>query len=134
MAQRPSLEDARMPEREPARAWIARLFRTIDKQDTEGFCGFLADDAVFIFANSAPVAGAAAVRAGVDGFFKAVRALRHDIVDVWTFGDKVICRGAVTYTRHDGSALTVPFANVFGMRDDRVAHYQIYADVSALWK
>lgn len=43
-------------------------------------------------------------------------------------------RRAVTYTRHDGSTLTVPFANVFGMRDIRVAHYQIYADVSALWK
>jgi len=39
----------------------------------------------------------------------------------------------VTYTRHDGSVLTVPFANVFEMRGDKIAAYRIYVDNSLLF-
>jgi TRAP-type uncharacterized transport system substrate-binding protein len=45
----------------------------------------------------------------------------------------VICHGTVTYTRHDASTLTVPFANIFRTRDDLIDEYLIYVDASALY-
>jgi hypothetical protein len=38
----------------------------------------------------------------------------------------------VTYTRRDGSLLTLPFANTFELRDGLIAIYRIYIDISAL--
>jgi len=41
--------------------------------------------------------------------------------------------GEVTYTRHDGSRVTLPFANVFRLRDDLISEYLIYADLAPLY-
>jgi limonene-1,2-epoxide hydrolase len=39
----------------------------------------------------------------------------------------------VTYTRHDGSLISVPFANVFELRGDKITAYRIYIDNSSLF-
>lgn len=114
------------------RAWIDALFSAIDRRDAERFVGFLTEDACFAFGNLPAVAGRAAIRDFVAGFFAGIRAVSHRVPDVWQADDTVICRGEVTYTRHDGSTLTVPFANVLRMAGDRVRDYRIYADASAL--
>ena len=41
-------------------------------------------------------------------------------------------QGQVTYTRHDGSQLSVPFANIFKLRDGLIGEYRIFGDFSAL--
>ena len=41
-------------------------------------------------------------------------------------------QGQVTYTRHDGSQLSVPFANIFKLRDNLIEEYRIFGDFSAL--
>lgn len=115
------------------RDWIATLFAAIDRQDAEAFAAFLAEDARLAFGNLPTVAGRAAIRDFVAGFFSSIRALVHVVPDAWQADDAVICRGEVTYTRHDGSTLTVPFANVFRMEGDKVRDYRIYMDASALY-
>lgn len=115
------------------RDWIADLFAAIDRQDDAAFGGFLAEDARFVFGNLPAVEGRAAIRDFVAGFFSGIRALSHSVPDAWQAGEVLICRGEVTYTRHDGSTLTVPFANVFRMEGDRVRDYRIYMDASALY-
>lgn len=115
------------------RDWIAALFAAIDEKDAEAFAGFVAEDARFVFGNLPAVAGRADIRTFVAGFFDSIRAVSHDVPDAWQSGDTIVCRGEVTYTRHDGSMLTVPFANVFLMAGDRVRDYRIYMDASALF-
>jgi hypothetical protein len=43
------------------------------------------------------------------------------------------CEGEVTYTCHDGTVLSVPFANVFELRGDKFAAYRSYIDISWLF-
>ncbi|MDD5719492.1 MAG: nuclear transport factor 2 family protein [Candidatus Krumholzibacteria bacterium] len=112
--------------------WIRELFAAIDRRDAETFANYLTDDATFCFGNAEPLGGREAVRAGVAGFFRSIAALAHTIEDVWIVPGAVVLHGVVTYTRHDGSALTVPFANVFKMRDDRILDYRIFVDASQL--
>ena len=112
--------------------WIRQLFEKIDAMDADGLASFLADDARFRFGNAPEVRGKKNIRDAVAGFFASIEGLRHGILNTWVHPDTVICQGEVTYTRTDGSQITIPFLNLFGMEGDRIGRYLIYADISSL--
>ena len=114
--------------------WTADLFQSIDKKDTDSFMAFLADDVFFRFGNAEPVHGKNNVANGVKGFFESVKDLQHDINETWVIDNSVICHGFVTYTRHDDSKLSVPFANVFKLENQLIKEYLIYVDISELYR
>ncbi len=116
----------------PAHDWLRELFQAIDQRDVDGFAAFLTDDAQFRFGNADPVLGRPAIRHAVAAFFASIQSIQHRIYDVWWLEDAVICHGTATYTRHDATELSVPFANVFKFDGERVREYLIFADVSAL--
>jgi len=113
--------------------WIGRLFESIDAKDPERFASFIATDGSFVFGNAPAVSGRQAIRDAVAGFFSSVRGLSHQVLGVSEEGARIWARGVVTYERHDGSRLTVPFCNYFEMQGESVKHYQIYVDASALY-
>ncbi len=117
----------------PDTSIVVPLFRAIDAMDADRFASYLARDAVFRFANQPEVRGSDAIRAAVAGFFGMIAGLEHRITDTWAQPGTVICRGEVTYTRKDGTKLTVPFADVLEMRGERIGDYRIYMDVSPLF-
>jgi ketosteroid isomerase-like protein len=114
-------------------SWLKTLFNALDTFDAKTFASFLTDDATFIFANAEPVRGKATIQDAVAGFFSSIKAIRHDMSDCWVLPDAVISRGIVTYTRHSGTQLRVPFANIFNMRNERIQDYLIYVDNSQLY-
>jgi ketosteroid isomerase-like protein len=113
--------------------WLHKLFAAIDGKDADAFVAFLTEDAVFAFGNLPPVSGKAAIRETLVGFFGSIRALRHEVTDTWTLPDVFVAIGQVTYTRHDGSALPVPFADVLRMKKGLAREYLIYVDASRLY-
>ncbi len=113
--------------------WITRLFHSIDSNDPDTFATFLTPDAIFKFANQEPVVGKEAARQTVAAFLSSIRAIHHDVLDVWEKAGATSCHGIVTYTRHDSSQLRVPFANVFTLRDNLIQEYLIYVDASQLY-
>ncbi|WP_169577419.1 nuclear transport factor 2 family protein [Sinimarinibacterium sp. CAU 1509] len=114
-------------------SWLPQLFASIDARDAAAFCEFLTEDAVFRYGNADPVSGRDAIRSFVGGFFEAIAGLEHRIERHWSEPDAVICHGTVSYTRHDRSTLTVPFANILKLGDNRVRDYLIFVDASALF-
>jgi len=113
---------------------IKTLFAAIDARDLAAFGRFLAPDCEFRFGNQAPVCGHQAVLGYVGGFFESVRALQHELTASWETADALICHGMVTYTRHDGSQLCVPFCNVLKLADGLVREYLIFADTTPLYR
>ena len=109
------------------------LFRTIDARDSRKFTSFLTPDATFRFGNAPAISGHAAIEQAVAGFFASLKALSHRLIATWEQGDSLALQGEVTYTRHDGSQITLPFANIFRLRDGLVREYLIYADVAPLY-
>lgn len=101
--------------------------------DAKRFLTFIAEDGVFRFGSSPPATGHAAIRQAVESFFASFASLRHEVTALIREGDRVACEGAVTYTRHDGSSITLPFANVFGLREGLIATYHVYIDVAPLF-
>jgi len=117
----------------PDSDWWRRLFSTIDSGDADGFVGFLTPDATFRFGNAPAVVGTPAIGAAVAGFFTAIASSRHRLLGTWNKDASAACEGEVTYTRHDGSVIMFPFANVFELRGEKIAAYRIYIDHSLLF-
>jgi ketosteroid isomerase-like protein len=117
----------------PTRDWWDRLFASIDGKDTAGFLGFLTEDGEFRFGSSPSVHGHADIGAAVDAFFGMIAASRHRMIRSWEDAGSAVCEGEVTYTRPDGKQVTLPFTNVFDLRDGKVARYLIYIDQSPLF-
>lgn len=112
---------------------LEALFKAVDAQDIDSFLGFLTDGASFRFGSAPPAEGKEAVRAAVGGFFSSIAACRHVLTRAVSEPGAIICEGEVTYTRYDGSQLTIPFANFLELDGELIADYKIYADASALY-
>ena len=113
--------------------WLERLFDSIDTQDTEGFVGFLAPDATFRFGSAPAAEGREQIAAAVGGFFSTIAGCRHHLARTWSGDDSVVVEGDVTYRRHDGSEVTVPFTDVFDMQGELIKAYKIYIDIGPLY-
>ena len=109
------------------------LFAAIDAQDAASFVSFLTEDAVFRFGSAPPVQGREQIRAAVDAFFATIAGCRHTISNSLRSGSTLVCEGEVTYTRHDGSEITIPFADIFEYEGDLIADYKIYIDIAPLY-
>lgn len=114
-------------------ARLVELFHAIDGKNAGRFGSFLLPACRFRFGNMPPVTGRAAVEEFVQDFFNSIASLSHTIVDHWEVPDGVVCHGIVSYTRLDGSVLTVPFANVMKADAQGISEYLIFADTSALY-
>ncbi len=112
---------------------IGGLFAAIDAQDSDAFVAYLTDNAVFRFGSAPPVQGRSAIRAAVDGFFGTIAGCSHRIDRVLREGDTQVCVGEVTYRRHDGGEVTVPFTDVFEYSEGLIASYGIYIDIAPLY-
>lgn len=110
-----------------------KLFASIDAMEAEGFLGFIAADATFRFGSSPAITGHSAIRQSVQSFFSMFVALRHELHRLVADGNAVVCEGEVTYTRHDGSDITLPFANVFEIHDGLISLYRIYIDMGPVF-
>jgi limonene-1,2-epoxide hydrolase len=110
-----------------------KLFASIDAMDTESFLSFIREDATFRFGSSPAVKGHAEIRTALEGFFASFAALRHDLRRIVADVDAVVCEGDVTYTRHDDSTITLPFANVYEVDDGLISLYRVYIDIGPLF-
>lgn len=113
--------------------WLCSLFNAVDDKDVDRFVSFLTEDASFKFANAPAVSSRKNIHKAVSQFYSAINGLRHEIKDVWEHDNVVICEGQVTYTRHDASKVSFPFANIFRMKNALIADYRVYVDNSALF-
>jgi len=115
-------------------AQLDELFVAVDAKDTERFLRFLTDEASFRFGSVPSVQGKEAIRAAVDGFFSTIAGCHHVLARVVVEDDVTICEGEVTYTRHDATEVTLPFANVFEFNGGLISAYKIYADAGPLYE
>ena len=112
---------------------LEKLFASIDAMDTEGFLGFLTEDCTFRFGSAPAVAGHEAVAAAVGGFFASIAGLSHEVQRVIDGEDSIACEGEVTYTRHNGSQVTLPFCDIFETDSGLISVYRIYMDIAPLF-
>ena len=110
-----------------------KLFASIDRMDVESFLAFIAPNGTFRFGSAPPARGHAAIREAVGGFFESIAGLEHAVHRVVTDDGVAVVEGEATYTRHDGSTISLPFVNVFELEGALVSDYRIYIDIAPLF-
>jgi len=113
--------------------WVGRVFTSVDAMDVEAFLNFFEDDGQFRFGNAPAVTGKEAIGRTVDGFFKSIGGLQHEILETWFEAEAVISRGDATYTRTEGSEIKLPFVTVWKLGGERIREYLIYMDINPLF-
>lgn len=113
-------------------AWIRDMFAALDRASVPGLFPYLHDDVVWRFASYPAGRGKDSFAAGWSAMSARVKTLEHVIHRVWGQGEDLFCQGEVTYHLLDRPSVTVPFANIFRLRGDRISEYLIYVDASAV--
>jgi hypothetical protein len=96
------------------------------------FVQFMTDDVRFRAGNSILLHGKQAAHQDITTLLARIRHMRHALSAVLVHDNIVAVHGTVTYTRHDGSTLTVPFADMWTMQDDKIQEYLIFIDNTKL--
>jgi ketosteroid isomerase-like protein len=111
----------------------SELFADIDSMEPDRFAAHLADNVTMRFGNADPVHGRNAVRDAWAGFCESLDGVRHSLVDQWQSDRGNVVEAQVTYTRKDGSEVTVPVATIYRERDGLIADYRIFIDLAPLF-
>ena len=117
----------------PDREWWEHVLAVVDTGDADGFVELLAPNAQFRFGNAPVIVGHPAIHAAAATFFAAIASSRHRLLGTWNGAAGTVCEGEVTYRRHDGSEISLPFANVLELQGEKISAYRIYIDNSLLF-
>jgi hypothetical protein len=111
----------------------ADLFADIDSMEPDRFAAHLAEDVRFRFGNAEPIHGRAAVRDTWAAFCDGVDGVRHEQIGFWEVGEASIAEAEVTYTRKDGTSVTLPVVTIYRTDGELIDDYRIFMDVAPLW-
>lgn len=115
---------------EPWREWVRDTYVAVDAKDAEAYLRQLTPDVRWRFGNGPELVGHDAVRGALVPFFAALHSLSHVMTGQWRAGDAVILESDVTYTRRDGTTVTLPAATIYRMRGDLACQGQIFMDIA----
>src|SRR5213593_2178487 len=90
-----------------------RVYEDVDRMDARAFASIFAEDGRMTFGNMPPLVGRETVERGTADFYKTIKGLRHEFVEVWEEGASTILEFRATYRRHDGKAVTIPAVTIF---------------------
>lgn len=81
-----------------------------------------------------PVEGREPVREFFKQFFAMgmFTTMKHEMIEVHDLPDVLVYEARVTYTRPNGSTLSVPYVNKIRYRDGLFASYRVFIDRTAL--
>ncbi|KAA1014393.1 nuclear transport factor 2 family protein [Paraburkholderia panacisoli] len=113
--------------------YVSEVYEAIDSMDEQRLALFLSENCTFVYANNDPVTGRENIAESSKSFMALIAGIRHQLLDVWAIDNVIVSRIDVTYTRKDGSTLTVPAVTVWRVRDGRIDDYRIYIDVAPLF-
>ncbi len=91
--------------------WAGAFFETADRFDIEQLVSWFADDIEVRFGNQPAINGKAQAREAFAGFWSGIAGMRHRREALVADGDMAAQMSIVTYTRHDGSAVSMPVAS-----------------------
>ncbi|GII77603.1 hypothetical protein Sru01_25850 [Sphaerisporangium rufum] len=113
---------------------VRRVFAAVDTFDPEEFGRLLAEDATLVFGNAEPLAGRAAIVAGLREFYATIGGLRHRVVRNWQVDADIIAETEVTYRRLDGKEVSAVAVSIWHTRDDGlISDYRIFVDLAPVY-
>ena len=111
----------------------SQLFTDIDSMEPERFSQHLAEDVTMRFGSGAPIHGREAARDAWAGFCEGVDGVSHEHLRRWESDAGTVAEANVTYTKQDGSSVTVPVVTIYTEGDGGIDDYRIFIDLAPLF-
>ena len=108
-----------------------RMFADIERMDAQAWAAHLAPDVVMRVGNDDPIYGRERCQVALAALYSGVDGRRHEVVELWEHGAATIVEANVTYTRTDGSEVTLPLVTIY--RADAsglISDYRVYVDMA----
>jgi len=110
------------------------MYKAIDNMNSQAIVDLMTENSTFRFANFEPVVGKENIYTFLENFFQSIKGIKHTDLEYWFTDNNWFATGIVTYTRHDDSALRVPFSVILKMKDEFIDQYLVFVDASELYK
>ncbi len=120
-------------EREKRLERVKEIFANADRLDLEKYVASFAEDASFQVGNNPPVEGREAIREAGGKMFSALKAMRHDIVQIWLEENAVIIEALVNYTRHDDQIIPVPCVTILRTDGELIKDGRVFMDATPVF-
>ena len=114
--------------------WSAAFFDDADKKDIDALTPWFGDKISVRFGNSPAIEGRDAVTETFRNFYSSIAGMKHTRDTVIVDGDSICSAATVTYTRHDGSTVSMPVASVLHREPSgKLDKLHIYIDINPLF-
>lgn len=113
--------------------WVREYFATVDKLNADNIIANFVEDGRFRFGNAEPVVGNAAIRDALLEFFSAIKAMHHENVGLWLGDNSAVFEAEVTYTRQDGTTVTLPCASILRFRGNLIYDFRMVMDATPVF-
>jgi len=119
---------------EPAYQWYLGYLAAIDDKNVDKYGSYLADDCVMGQNNQEPIAGKAAILAGLTSYWASFRSLTHELLNIYGTDSAFALEALNDYERLDGGKVTVRAVALTDRNDaGLVKHFRFYTDVSPVF-
>ena len=131
-------EDANIDAPETAVEWTKELYRAVDSTDEAGFADAFTEKGRLTWGNQDMIKGAEGIEEYIGTFFDSIDTLDHTFSGIWlsegieAADDILTLEADVTYTRRDGSRVTVPATTIIERDEEKAKAARIYVDLSPL--
>jgi len=114
--------------------WVEDFYREVDKLDMACLSAAISDDIDVRFGNNPTINGKAAAIESFKAFWTAIAGMAHRRVELVAQGDMAVFMANVTYTRHDGSTVTVPVSShIRKDNNGKINRLWVYIDLAPLF-
>ncbi|MEQ9617885.1 MAG: nuclear transport factor 2 family protein [Deltaproteobacteria bacterium] len=113
---------------------LDKFLNAFETKDADKLIKFLTDDAILQDGNNEPLVGREAIGKAVGDFFELIGGVKFNVIRRWIHPDSIIVQGEVTFTRLDDSEITLPFADIYYLKEDRIQKLYSYIDINPLFE
>lgn len=114
--------------------WAAHLFGEFDSLDLVRLGACCTEGVQIRFGNNPVFLGRSAALEGIGGFWSTITGMSHKRIHLIVDGNQAVQLSDVTYTRHDGTGVTVPVASHIRRNQDGLLEtLSVYIDLAPLF-
>ena len=118
----------------PDQDWVAEFFADADRHRVPALVAWFADDIEVRFGNAPAIVGKAAATEAFEQFYSSISGMRHAAEVLVVDGSSAAQFAVVTYTRPDGSAVSLPVASHLRRAGERLLdRLWIFIDMAPLF-
>ena len=115
--------------------WLQNKYLAIDSTNKEAFASFLAKDCTLQFGNNPLVVGRIDLVEGIEHFWKTIKGLNHNFINVLGNDNHISLEANIDYTRLDGKIVVTPcVTNIKRNSEGLATSIKIFLDVAPVFQ